>query len=103
MNAPHFNTKNLPSSWGSSAWMQAVITEEKRCCDGIDKRHEQLHAEFTALHAQLNEAEKQMKVERGLFARIGLHFKMKRLRREMAWRQHGLIELCDAKAARMYV
>jgi hypothetical protein len=39
MNAPHFDVKKVHSQpFGSVAWMDAVIAEEKRCCGQIDNR-----------------------------------------------------------------
>jgi len=102
MNAPYFNTNNLPETWGSVDWMKAIEAEEHRCCDDIDARRSKLTDEYVSLCREWSKLSHENAITYGLFTRIRLHFKMKKLDREMRWRRNVLNELLDARIARTY-
>jgi hypothetical protein len=103
MNAPYFDMKNLPSPWGSVAWMYEIIAEEKRCCEEIDIRLHTLQSEFRDLTAKLSILETQLANNTsGVFAGFSLLFKIRKIAKEMRWRRRAIIKLFDARIARTF-
>jgi hypothetical protein len=102
MKAPYFNTNNLPETWGSVEWMNAVVAEEHRCCDDIDARYSKLNSEYVNLCRQRSKLDHEKASTNGIFACICLHFKTKSIDSEMKWRRDVMDELIDARIARTY-
>ncbi len=103
MNAPHTNVQYIHSfPFGSAAWANAIVSEDRRCCGQIDARLTKIRAERIALCDEFSAIEKQMEVEPGFFARLKLTFRLRRINRELEWRRKVMLELLDARIARTY-
>ena len=99
-NYPHFNVNNLPLEVTNN-YMAAVIAEERRVCDPIDKRILEVENEYLSMSNQLEVISDTMN-NAGFFARWGIQSKMKALAKRMAWHRAVIAKLYNARLKRTY-
>jgi phage-related tail protein len=102
MNAPQFSFSRIPVYAPANDVIKAVVAEEKRICDAIDARMNEVRDEFSALVDRLRMLEGSLESTKGFFARFLVKREMKDIARRIRDNRSQLDELATARWRRTY-
>ena len=91
---------NLTAPFKSITWCEQFLNEQNRCCKEIDARLDSVRDESILITKELGKLEEQMKTTYGLFACIGLYFKIRKLQHRLNWHDRVMSKLYAARINR---
>lgn len=101
MSAPNFRLSNIPLMPGHD-YMNAVVAEENRVCAGIDKRIDEVKAEYYSLSNQMRAMTDALERNKSFFTWLSLTIKLHDIASLMSRNRSILVELYDARWRRTY-